>query len=65
MATAKNTSAAPALVALTALSVVEHDGVTYGPGMDAGDKLQVTAAQAKALVDVGAAALDEPAPAAE
>jgi pectin methylesterase-like acyl-CoA thioesterase len=64
MATAKNTSAAPALVALTALSVVVHDGVSYGPGTDAGDKLEVTGAQAQALIDVGVAELDAPTPAA-
>jgi hypothetical protein len=49
-----------ALIALIALVVVEHDGVKYGPGQDAGDKLELPETQAKPLLEVGAVKLDEP-----
>ena len=48
-----------ATVALTALVIVEHDGVKYGPGQPAGTDFEVTEAQARALFDVNAAKLKE------
>ncbi|QDL55929.1 hypothetical protein [Rhodoferax aquaticus] len=53
------------LIALIALVAVEHDGVKYGPGQDAGDKLELPEAQAKPLLEVGAVKLDEPVAAAD
>ena len=49
-----------ALVALTALTVVEHDGVKYGPGQEAGTDFKTTDAQAAALLSVNAAKLASP-----
>lgn len=49
-----------ALVALTALVNVEHDGVTYGPGQPAGTDFEVTKAQAAPLLEVKAAKLKDP-----
>lgn len=45
------------MVALTALVAVEHDGVKYGPGEEAGDKFEAPKTQAQPLLDVGAAKL--------
>lgn len=44
-----------AMVALLAVTVVEHDGVTYQPG----DPLEVTEDQAGPLLAVGAATVVE------
>lgn len=41
-------------VTVTALTTVEHDGVKYGPGQEAGETFECSAVQAKALEDVGA-----------
>jgi hypothetical protein len=48
-----------ALIAALAMVVVEHDGVKYGPGQDAGAQFELTEAQAKPLLDVGAIELVE------
>ena len=55
----------PVLLTLIALVTVEHDGVKYGPGQTAGDKLELPQAQAQPLLEVGAVKLDEPAAAAD
>jgi hypothetical protein len=43
-----------ALIAVVALVAIEHDGVKYGPGQDAGEAFELTEAQAKPLLEVGA-----------
>jgi len=53
------------LIAVIALVAVEHDGVKYGPGQDAGDKLELPETQAKPLLEVGAVKLDESVAAAD
>ena len=45
------------LIALTALTVVEHNGVKYGPGQDAGSEFEATEAEAAPLLQVKAAKL--------
>lgn len=47
------------LLAAVALMAVSHDGVVFGPGQDAGDKLSLSPAQAKSLVDAGVIRLVE------
>jgi hypothetical protein len=42
------------LIAATALVVVEHDGVKYGPDQNAGADFELTDVQAKPLLAVGA-----------
>lgn len=46
-----------ALVGVTATVVVEHNGVRYGPGEEAGTDFEVTEAQARPLLDVSAVVL--------
>lgn len=54
-----------AVLALTALTCIEHDGVKFGPGQDAGEDFEATEAQARPLIAVGAAKLKEVAVAAD
>jgi hypothetical protein len=44
----------PIPVTVKALRTVEHDGVSYGPGQEAGDTFDCTPVQAQALVSVEA-----------
>lgn len=50
-----------AMLVLKALTTVEHNGVRFGPGHDAGAVFEVTAAQSVALLQVKAAELYDPA----
>lgn len=46
---------AVSLMVLVALSVIEHDLVKYGPGQDAGEEFECSEAQARPLIECGAA----------
>ena len=52
------------LIALLYVCIVpiNFDHVMYGPGQDGGDELELTDAQAKQLLEVGAIKLKEDAP---
>lgn len=49
-----------ALIALTALTTVEHDGVKYGPGHLAGTEFQATELEAEPLLQVKAVKVFDP-----
>jgi hypothetical protein len=61
----KTRNSLAAMVALTALVVVEHDGIKYGPGQPAGTDFEASETEAAALLEVKAVKIYEANAAAE
>ena len=54
-----------AMIALTALTTVEHNGIKYGPGQPAGTDFEASEAEAAPLLEVNAVKIYEASAAAE